>query len=120
MPFKAIEIGEFGALLTTCTIPEALPLVVGANTTLNVLFAPALIVIGKPLMPLRLKPVPLTAPELIVRGEEPEDVSVTVPVVNEPTAMLPKFIVVALTVSFGAAGVCCPEKTTSTQKFEDS
>ena len=60
MPLKAIEIGEFGALLTTCTIPEALPLVVGATTTLNVLFAPALIVIGKPLMPLRLKPVPLT------------------------------------------------------------
>ena len=60
MPLKAIEIGEFGALLTTCTIPEALPLVVGAKTTLNVLFAPALIVIGKPLMPLRLKPVPLT------------------------------------------------------------
>jgi len=60
LPLKAIEIGEFGALLTTCTIPEALPLVVGANTTLNVLFAPAVIVIGKPLMPLTLKPVPLT------------------------------------------------------------
>ena len=60
LPVKAIEIGEFGALLTTRTIPGALPLVVGANTTLNVLFAPALIVIGKPLTPLTLKPVPLT------------------------------------------------------------
>ena len=33
---------------------------VGANTTLNVLFAPGLIVIGNPVMPLMLKPAPLT------------------------------------------------------------
>jgi hypothetical protein len=60
VPVKAIEIGEFGAVLTTCTIPVALPLVVGANTTLNVLFAPGPIVIGSPVIPLIVKPVPVT------------------------------------------------------------
>ena len=62
-----------------------------------------------------LKAAPLIETVFTVTGEVPEDVSVSVFVTDVFTAMLPKLRLVALSVSFGTAGVCAVVKTTSTQ-----
>jgi hypothetical protein len=41
VPLNATVAGEFGALLETVTVPDRPPAVVGANTALNVVLAPA-------------------------------------------------------------------------------
>lgn len=46
VPLSAIVAGEPGALLVIEMLPEALPAEVGANVTVNVVLAPALIDIG--------------------------------------------------------------------------
>jgi len=55
-----IDSGELGALLTNEMDPETLPLVVGANTALNVALLPAPMLIGSAGIPLMLKPLPVT------------------------------------------------------------
>lgn len=59
LPLRAIVMGELGALLTMDTLPVALPVELGANTTLKLLVAPEVIVSGVD-RPLRLKPEPVT------------------------------------------------------------
>ena len=59
VPLRGIVIGEFGALLVSVILPVALPVDVGEKFALNVVFFPALIVIGT-LSPVMLKPVPVT------------------------------------------------------------
>lgn len=46
VPLRAIVAGEPGALLVIEILPAALPSDVGANVTVNVVFAPTLIVVG--------------------------------------------------------------------------
>jgi len=87
---SAIVSGEFGALLTTVTVPVALPAVVGANCAVKVAICPALIVNGAAI-PLMLKPVPEAVAWEIVKLAVPLFVSVTVcdpelPVRTEPNA----------------------------------
>src|SRR5207245_7273143 len=52
-------LGELGALLTSETLPDTLPMVAGANCTLKVLDCPAARVSGR-VRPVMLKPVPET------------------------------------------------------------
>jgi hypothetical protein len=58
VPDRGMERVEFEALLVRVTLPVGVPAVVGANTTLNDLLAPAARVNGT-VMPLRLNPVPV-------------------------------------------------------------
>ena len=91
VPLKVIESGEFGALLTREMEPLALPLVVGENTTLNVLFPPGLIVIGSDGIPLRLKLLPVTFACVIDTTAPPPFVNVIVCELLLPVLTVPKF-----------------------------
>jgi hypothetical protein len=68
--------------------PVALPAVVGANVTVKVVLAPALIDFGA--VRLVVKPVPETVAAVILRVALPVFVSVTVWLELLPTATLPK------------------------------
>src|SRR3989442_1353433 len=57
VPLRAMVLGELGALLMSETLPDTLPVAVGANCTLKVLDCPAGRVTGK-VSPLMLKPPP--------------------------------------------------------------
>ncbi len=59
VPVMAIVVGEFGALLTSETLPVMLPVLAGAKTTLKVVFCPGARVRGR-LSPLTLRPLPET------------------------------------------------------------
>jgi hypothetical protein len=88
---------EFEALLMSATLPVALPAVVGANVTVNVADCPAARVSGS-VMPVALKPAPVTFICEIVVFAFPELVTVTdcvvlVPVVTDPKSSEPGFSV---------------------------
>ena len=65
VPLRAIVAGEFGALLTTVTLPLAAPADAGENCTLKLLDCPAPREIGR-FSELVLKPVPLAVTPVIV------------------------------------------------------
>ena len=90
MALRAMVLGEWGALLTSETPPDALPVAVGANCTLKVLDCPAVRVRGE-VSPLMLKPAPVTVACGMVKSAVPELVSVIVCVLVVPTTTLPKF-----------------------------
>src|SRR5205807_633615 len=69
-------LGELGALLMRETLPDTLPVAVGANCTLKVLDCPAARVSGK-VSPLMLKPAPVKLPCAMVKLALPELVKVT-------------------------------------------
>ena len=46
VPLRATVVGEFGALLAILTVPDRLPVVVGANTALNETLDPGATVLG--------------------------------------------------------------------------
>jgi hypothetical protein len=77
--------GEFGALLAIETLPVALPAVVGANVTVNVVLAPALIDVGLKLIEY---PDPLIDAAEIFSVALPLFVKVTVCVALLPTLTL--------------------------------
>jgi len=77
VPLRAMVAGEFGALLTSETLPVKLPVAAGAKATLKLLDWPTARVSGK-VSPLRLNPAPLTVAEEMVRLAVPELVRVTV------------------------------------------
>ena len=89
VPLSAIDVGEFGALLTSEIDPDAAPVVVGANTALKVAFFPARIVIGA-LMPDILKPAPVTVADEIVKLADPPFDKVIVCELLVPVVTLPK------------------------------
>src|SRR2546422_7453237 len=66
VPLRAMGLGELGALLMSETLPDTLPVAVGANCTLNVLDCPAGRVTGN-VSPLMLKPAPVKVPCAMVR-----------------------------------------------------
>jgi hypothetical protein len=88
-PVKAIVAGELGALLAMLTVPERLPPVVGANTTLMLVLVPAAKVAGV-VSPLTLNPVPLTDNWEIVTDAFPVLVSVKACDLLWPSTTLPK------------------------------
>src|SRR2546425_561689 len=96
--------GELGALLTSETLPDTLPVVVGANCTLKVLDCPAARVSGK-VSPLMLKPAPVTLPCAMVKLALPELVKVRFCTPLVPTSTLPKLTVAGVTESCGCTPV---------------
>lgn len=90
VPLRVIARGEFGALLTSETDPLTAPALVGANATLNVVLAPAAIVLGNE-RPLELNPVPLTLAAVIVTLALPPFDRVIVCELLFPVITLPKF-----------------------------
>ena len=94
------------ALLLMVIDPLAAPAVVGSNFTVSVTVCPGFSVAGK-VPPVTVKPVPESVAELIVSADVPDDVSVTVCVVDVFTVTSPNDRLVALSVSCGATLVSC-------------
>src|SRR3989441_1149248 len=108
--------GELGALLTSETLPDTLPVVVGANCTLKVLDCPAARVSGK-VSPLMLKPAPVTLPCAMVKLALPELVKVRFCTPLVPTSTLPKLTVAGVTESCGCTPVPLRKKTVGTEIY---
>jgi hypothetical protein len=90
VPDTATEFGELEALLTTVTVPLALPVTLGANTTFRFAVCPAESVV--PLIPpVTLNPEPLTLICEIVRLEFPVFFTDTSSGIDPPRISLPKF-----------------------------
>src|SRR5437870_2957049 len=66
VPLRAMVLGELGALLTSETLPDTLPVAVGANCTLKVLDCPAGRVRGR-VGPGMQRPAPVKVPCATVR-----------------------------------------------------
>ena len=81
--------GELVALLVMVTLPELLPVVVGANVTLSTVDCPAARVSGT-VRPVKLNPVPLTLAWETNTLEFPELVRARLCAVLVPVVMLPK------------------------------
>jgi hypothetical protein len=81
--------GELFALLVTVTLPEALPPVVGANTTFRVAVVAAFNVNGA-VIPFTLKPVPLAAMLEIWTAAVPVLFNMTCCVALPPVLTVPK------------------------------
>src|SRR5487761_195196 len=88
-PLREIDIGEFGALLVSATLPVTLPTDAGANAASKVALLPGAIVSGT-VSPLMLNPAPETAACVIVRLAVPGLLSRIVCVLVLPVATLPK------------------------------
>ena len=101
---------EFVALLTNETVPEALPVVCGANVMVTFWLAPAAIAIGK-VDPVRLKPDPVKFAADTEIDDVPVLESFTVWFEVFPIRTLPKATLVgdALSRNVGAA-VAVPER----------
>jgi hypothetical protein len=114
VPLKATTaVPPVEELLVIVSCPLALPVAVGANCTCNVIDWVGFSVAGK-LPPTIVKPVPVSAAELIVTGEVPVDVSVNDCVVAVFTVTLPKLRLAALSANCGlGAVVLVPLKTTT-------
>ena len=98
VPLRAMAVGEFGALLTSDTLPVTLPVAAGANCMVKVLDCPAERLKGK-VSPLMLKPVPETVACDTVRAALPVLVSVTAWVPTAPTTTLPNLMLDGFAVS---------------------
>ena len=92
-------VAEFEELLSNETLPEVLPITVGANCTLRLPDCPAGSVSGK-VTPLMVKPDPLAPACETVRLALPELVSVTVCVLLAPTSTSPKATLVGLVLNW--------------------
>jgi hypothetical protein len=89
VPLKEIVAGELVALLTTVTLPDKVPVEVGAKLTLNDVDWPAARLSGS-VIPLVVKPVPVTLTCEIETLEFPVLEIVMLCVALEPVARLPK------------------------------
>ena len=94
-------------LLWIVSWPEAAPVVAGSNCTFSVTDWLGFKVTGN-VPPDSVKPVPLTAAELIVTGAVPVEVNVTGCVDAEPTVELPNAKLAALTVKIGVELLVLP------------
>jgi hypothetical protein len=103
VPLKLIVVGEFGALLTIEMLPLTLPAAVGANLALNVVLSPAPSVSGV-VIPVLLKPAPVTVTAEIVTVAVPPFVRVMVCELLAPVATLPNAAVVGV----AASSACVP------------
>jgi hypothetical protein len=113
VPLSGIAAGEFGALLTTVTLPLAAPADAGENCTLKLLDCPAPREIGRFSVPV-LKPVPLAVTPVIVSVPVPLFVNWIDCVAGEPTVTFPKLALGGVIVSAG----CTPLPDTVTTALE--
>ena len=97
-PLKGICEGEFGALLVIVSVPETLPVVVGAKLTVRVVVAPGLMLKGS-VRPVTPKPAPVAVAWEMVRVALPVLDRVTVWVLVVPTGTFPKLTLVGVGVS---------------------
>jgi hypothetical protein len=107
LPLVAIASGVLGALLTSEIEPVAFPADVGANTTLNVAFWPAAMLIGNA-RPEVLKPAPVTFALEIVRLALPPFCNVIVCELLEPIATAGKLALVGIAASCGCSAMPLP------------
>jgi hypothetical protein len=98
VPLNEITSDEFGAVDVTVMLPDAAPLVVGANLAVSVAVAPAPIDCPA-VTPVALKPAPLAVTPFTVMAELPWFVSVIACEPFEPTTTLPKLKVFGFAVS---------------------
>jgi hypothetical protein len=103
------EDGPVDELLVTVKVPVAAPATVGSNCTSSVAVAFGLSVTGKP-SPEKEKPLPAIWTALTVTAELPVDLKVSVWVVARFAATLPKFKLLALTLSAGTIACNCSAK----------
>ncbi len=101
VPLTGIATGEVAALLEIEMLPVALPVDVGANTTLNVVLPPAAIVVGVDI-PLTLKPLPEAEIEETLRLAVPVFITITDSDELLPVVMLPKETLVGVVEIAGA------------------
>ena len=99
LPERARFVGELYALLTTETIPVALPVAVGVNEAVNVVLCPAGRVNDDD-NPLIAKPAPVTVLPKICKSAGPELVNEAERELVLFTVMLPKSTVDGLSVSW--------------------
>ena len=113
VPDNETVAGEFVALLTNETVPEALPLVCGVNVIVTFWLAPAAIVIGR-VVPVRLNPDPVKLATDTLTDDVPVFESFTVWLDVFPISTLPNATVVgdALSKYVGAA-VAVPDRLTT-------
>ena len=100
VPLSAIASGEFGALLVRFTEPLTAPAVVGAKTALKVADLPAAILSGV-LMPIVLKPEPVTVTPEIVTVALPPLVRLIVCELLVPATTFPNAALLGVAVSCG-------------------
>ena len=93
-----VEVAPVVELLTTVSLPVRLPAVVGLKVTGIASVCPGASVLGKAVAAIE-KPVPVTASELMETDEPPEEVSVKVSALEDPSVTLPKAREVALRVT---------------------
>jgi len=98
VPLKEMGSGELGALLIRVIVPVTLPSVFGPNTALNVAALPAPMVTGA-VMPVVLKPAPVTVTEEIVTDALPPFVRLMVCELLVPVDTLPNAAVVGVAAS---------------------
>ena len=113
VPESATDVGEFVAVLTNETVPEAAPPVCGAKEMVTVCVPPAATVNGK-LVPLRLNPIPVKFAAETDTEAVPAFDRVTVLVAALPSTTLPKERLVGETVSkYVLAAVAEPDSVTA-------
>lgn len=100
LPESETLVGAVDALVTTESVPVALPALAGANTVWKEDFCPDATVSGN-CRPLTLKPAPVTAAPETVRSAVPELVTVIVAADCAPVGTSPNFTVIGATAAFG-------------------
>jgi hypothetical protein len=103
-------VGFVVALLVIRIEPLTGPAVVGSNVTCSVAVCPGFSVTGK-VAPPRVKPVPVNAAELIVSAAVPDEVTVTVWLVEVFRLTFPKERLFVLRLIATVCGLSCREKT---------
>lgn len=98
--FTAKELCCVASLLIV-SVPSAVPVAVGANSTFSFNVWPGFSLAGN-VAPDIVKPAPLAVAELIVTGSVPLEVNIAVWVAEEPISTLPKLRLIGLIDSCGA------------------
>ena len=104
VPLREIVVGELGALLTNVIDPVTLPAALGPNTALNVADLPAPTVTGA-VIPVVLKPAPVTVTDKIVTVAPPPFVRLMLCELFVPVATLPNAAVVGEAANCGCVPV---------------
>jgi hypothetical protein len=104
VPLREIVSGELGALLTTVIVPVTIPAALGPKTALNVAALPAPMVTGA-VIPVVLKPAPVTVTDEIVTVAPPPFVRLMLCELFVPVATLPNAAVVGEAANCGCVPV---------------
>jgi len=116
VPLSEIVAGELAALLTTVTLPERLPVEVGAKLTLKEVDWPAARFSGS-VIPLVVKPAPLALTCEMETLEFPVLEIVTLCVTLDPVGRLPKFSDVGDAESWSVVATPVPPRGITRDEF---